>query len=310
MNKSFEIKDNQAGIRLDKFISENMPDISRSRIKQLIDFGSVLVCGKESKASYIIKEYDKIEIELPEPEPTEVIPQEMDLDIVFEDSDLLIVNKPKGLSVHPGAGHMDGTLVNGLMHHCKDLSGINGVLRPGIVHRIDKDTSGLIIVCKNDNAHQKIAKQLEEHSVTRIYHGIVEGTPKEYEGTIDKPIGRHKTNRKKMACNFDGKRAVTHYRVIESYPHASLVEFKLETGRTHQIRVHMASIGHPLLFDNVYGRMGNADKKLSKMRPELIEHGQVLHAMVIGFVHPSSGEYMEFKADYPEEFSFILNNLK
>ena len=240
-------------------------------------------------------------MQVPEPTKLEVLPEEMDLDIVYEDQDVILINKPKGMVVHPAAGHYTGTLVNGLMAHCKDdLSGINGVLRPGIVHRIDKDTTGILIVCKNDMAHQSIAKQLYDHSIKRKYHAIVYGNIKEEEGTVNAPIGRSLKDRKKMGIVMDGKHAVTHYRVLRRLKKGfTYIECQLETGRTHQIRVHMASIKHPLLGDDVYG------PKKSKYTLE----GQCLHAKVLGFVHPRTKEYMEFEVPLPEYFEKLLNKL-
>ena len=247
------------------------------------------------------KEGDKITLQIPEPEELEILPEKMDLDIVYEDQDVILINKPKNMVVHPAAGHYTGTLVNGLMAHCKDdLSGINGVLRPGIVHRIDKDTTGILIVCKNDMAHQSIAKQLYDHSITRKYHAIVYGNIKEEEGTVNAPIGRSLKDRKKMGIVMDGKHAVTHYKVLRRLKKGfTYIECQLETGRTHQIRVHMASIKHPLLGDDVYG------PKKSKYTLE----GQCLHAKVLGFVHPRTGEYMEFEVPLPEYFEKLLKKL-
>ena len=247
------------------------------------------------------KEGDKITLQIPEPEELEIFPEKMDLDIVYEDRDVILINKPKNMVVHPAAGHYTGTLVNGLMAHCKDdLSGINGVLRPGIVHRIDKDTTGILIVCKNDMAHQSIAKQLYDHSITRKYHAIVYGNIKEEEGTVNAPIGRSLKDRKKMGIVMDGKHAVTHYKVLRRLKKGfTYIECQLETGRTHQIRVHMASIKHPLLGDDVYG------PKKSKYTLE----GQCLHAKVLGFVHPRTGEYMEFEVPLPEYFEKLLKKL-
>jgi 23S rRNA pseudouridine1911/1915/1917 synthase len=257
--------------------------------------------GKTSKGNKKCKEGDVITLQVPEPTELEILPEEMNLDIVYEDQDVILINKPKGMVVHPAAGHYSGTLVNGLMAHCKDdLSGINGVLRPGIVHRIDKDTTGILIVCKNDMAHQSIAKQLYDHSITRKYHAIVYGNIKEEEGTVNAPIGRSLKDRKKMGIVMDGKHAVTHYKVLKRLKKGfTYIECQLETGRTHQIRVHMASIKHPLLGDDVYG------PKKSKYTLE----GQCLHAKVLGFVHPRTGEYMEFEVPLPEYFEKLLNKL-
>ena len=237
-----------------------------------------------------------------EPEPLDVKGEDIPLDIVYEDDDLLLINKARGMVVHPAPGHSSGTLVNAVISHVGDcLSSINGVLRPGIVHRIDKDTSGLLLVCKNDFSHKALAKQLEEHSITRRYHAICVGRMKEEQGTISAPIGRNEKDRKQQAINYKhGKEAVTHYRLLENLQNASLVECRLETGRTHQIRVHMKSIGHPLVGDPLYG---------PKKNPYAMK-GQALHAMVLGFVHPRTGEYMEFSADYPEDFKKLLSRLR
>ncbi len=310
MRRTLIIDLSMAGMRLDAALANVLEDISRSRLKALIDGGAVLVNGKPKKASCAVCGGDLIEVDIPDPVPDEVIPQKMDLEIVYEDDQLIVVNKPKGLSVHPGAGHADGTLVNGLLYHCRDLSGIGGVLRPGIVHRIDKDTSGILVVCKTDLAHRCIAAQLAEHSITRIYKGIASGNPDPAQGIVDAPIGRHRTDRKKMAVVSDGKRAVTHYETEEYFDGAALMRFRLETGRTHQIRVHMASIGHPLLFDSVYGRRGGVERELIAKRPSLKDTGQLLHAMTLGFLHPVSGEYMEFSAPLPEEFISVLQFLR
>ena len=289
------------GKRLDAALAEAFPAFSRSYLRSLIDDLRVNVNGKNEKASFRLTPGCRIEIDFPELIPLKALPEKMDLEIPYEDDDLLIVNKPKGLPVHPGAGHPDHTLVNGLLWHCEGrLSGINGVLRPGIVHRIDMDTSGLLIVCKNDESHRKIAEQLAVHSVTRVYEGVTVGTPKPESGTVRTMIGRHPTDRKKMSASpKNGKPAVTHYSLIASYPGYAHMQFRLETGRTHQIRVHMAYLHHPLLGDAVYG---------SEKNPFGIS-GQLLHAGTIGFIHPGSGEYMEFHAPRPEEFESVLRRL-
>ena len=298
----FVVTDEYEGLRIDKLISELMDSLSRSYIKKLIDDDKVKCNEKSVKASYNVSEGDRIELEIPPLEVPEIVPQDIPLDILYEDNDVLIVNKPKDMVVHPAAGHYEGTIVNAVMYHCKDnLSGINGVMRPGIVHRIDKDTTGSVIICKNDNAHIKIAEQLKEHSINRVYHAICHGVIKEDEGDIDAPIGRSQTDRKKMAIVEGGKEAITHYRVLERLNGYTFCEFKLETGRTHQIRVHMASLHHPLLGDEVYGPKKCPIKGLE---------GQTLHAWKIGFVHPTSGEYMEFEAPIPEYFQKLLNRLK
>ena len=291
-----------SGLRIDKYLSTVNEQLSRSYIQKLLKSGLVLVDGKPVKASYQVDEGDVISLDIPEAVEPEIEPENMDLDILYEDQDVILVNKPKGMVVHPAAGHYSHTLVNGLMHHCKDqLSGINGVMRPGIVHRIDMDTTGVIIACKNDMAHNSIAAQLKEHSITRRYQAIVHGVLKDDAGTVEGPIGRHPTDRKKMAINHkNGKEAVTHYKVLERFGQATYIECRLETGRTHQIRVHMASLGHPLLGDTVYG---------SSKNPYHLQ-GQALHAMILGFVHPITGEYLEFEAPLPEYFSKLLEKLR
>ena len=277
-----------AGVRIDKYLAEQLPDITRSYLQKLLKDGSVQMNGKPVKASTKTAVGAVIALTIPEPEEPEILPENIPLDILYEDSDVILINKPKNMVVHPAAGHYTGTLVNALMYHCRgDLSGINGVLRPGIVHRIDKDTTGVLIVCKNDRAHNALAEQLKEHSITRKYRAIVCGNLKEDEGTVDAPLGRHPQDRKKMAIvRSGGKRAVTHYRVLERFGNDTYIECQLETGRTHQIRVHMASLGHPLLGDEIYGRAKSPFKL----------EGQTLHAMVLGFIHPTTGEYMEFEA--------------
>mgnify|MGYP000541496818 FL=1 len=291
-----------SGNRVDKFLSEQFPDLSRSYIQKLIKDGHVTANGKIVKANYKLNALDTLALDKPELQEPDIVPENIPIDILYEDEDILIVNKPKGMVVHPSAGHYSGTLVNALMYHCKDqLSGINGIMRPGIVHRIDMDTTGSLLVCKNDFVHQDLAEQLKEHSIQRIYHAIVHGVIKEDEGTIDAPIGRHPIERKKMSVNYkNGKDAVTHYKVLERFKNATYVECRLETGRTHQIRVHMTSIGHPLLGDEVYG---------SGKNPYHLQ-GQTLHAMILGFVHPSTGEYMEFTAPLPEYFVKLLEKLR
>lgn len=287
--------------RLDKFLSAALPDQSRSYLQKIIKDGSVLVNGRAQKASYRMEDQDEVLVDLPELTEPEIEAENIPLDILYEDDDLLMVNKPKGMVVHPSAGHLTGTLVNAVMYHCKNrLSGINGVMRPGIVHRIDMDTTGVLVVCKNDKAHNHVAAQLKEHSITRKYRAIVHGVIKEEEGTVDAPIGRHPVERKKMAAGVkNGKRAVTHYRVLQRFRNHTYIECRLETGRTHQIRVHMASIGHPLLGDTVYGPAKNP----------LHLQGQTLHACVLGLVHPSTGEYLEVEAPLPCYFEKLLKSL-
>ncbi|MBR5508687.1 MAG: RluA family pseudouridine synthase [Lachnospiraceae bacterium] len=287
--------------RVDKFLSMMMPEQSRSYLQKIIKEGSVFVNGKPVKASYRMEAEDEVTIDLPELKEPEILAENIPLDILYEDADLLMVNKPKGMVVHPSAGHSSGTLVNAVMYHCKDqLSGINGVMRPGIVHRIDKDTTGALVICKNDLAHNHVADQLKVHSITRKYRAIVHGVIREEEGTVDAPIGRHPVERKKMAINEkNGKRAVTHYRVLQRFANHTYIECQLETGRTHQIRVHMASLHHPILGDTVYG----PDKN-----PYHLE-GQTLHAQVLGLIHPVTGAYIEAEAPLPEYFQKLLLKL-
>ena len=298
----FIVGPEEAGERLDRFLSNSAEDLSRSFLQKLICDGAVLADGKAQKASFHLTEGSVIEVHVPEAVSPDVVPQDIPLDIYYEDDDLLVVNKPQGLSVHPGPGHPDGTLVNALLFHCKgSLSGIGGVERPGIVHRIDKDTSGLLVICKNDRAHLSLSKQLAEHSVTRVYHGITIGVPRPAEGRIEGAIGRDRKDRKKMAMNVPGgKEAVTTYRVEEDLGGYAHCTFRLFTGRTHQIRVHMASTGHPLLGDPLYG----------PRKPFPGTGGQMLHAAVLGFVHPVTGAYMEFEAPLPESFTKILEALR
>ena len=285
--------------RIDRYVCSALADFSRSYIQKLIEDGKVTANNKCIKASYKVKPDDEISVTTPDSVVPDIVPEDIPLDILYEDADVIVVNKPKGMVVHPACGHYEHTLVNALMFHCKDdLSGINGVMRPGIVHRIDKDTSGSLIICKNDHAHEIIAKQLEEHSLKREYLAIVTGVINEDEGTIDKPIGRSSSDRKKMAVTPSGKRAVTHYEVIERLDRFTLVKCRLETGRTHQIRVHMASIGHPVAGDIVYG---------NGMKTPVDTHGQALHAKILGFIHPVSGEYIETDAPVPEYFERFIN---
>lgn len=292
------------GERIDKFLSCRLEEVSRSYIQKLIKEGHVSVNGKPVKANYKLGADDEICFEIPEAKEPDILPEDIPLDILYEDQDILVVNKPKGMVVHPAAGHYSGTLVNALMYHCKDsLSGINGVMRPGIVHRIDMDTTGSLLVCKNDEAHRILAEQLKEHTIRREYHAIVYGNLKDDAGTIDAPIGRHPVDRKKMSINHkNGKRAVTHYEVLERFGNFTYIRCRLETGRTHQIRVHMASLHHPLLGDEVYGP--------SSKPPFSGLKGQVLHAKILGIHHPSTGEYMEFDAPLPEYFVDLLQKLR
>lgn len=298
----FDISPEMEEERIDKCISSYMENLSRSYIQKIIKDGSVFVNDHTVKANYRVKVEDSIKFILPDSVEPNIPAQDIPLDIIYEDSDILIINKPKNMVVHPAPGHYEGTLVNAIMYHCKDeLSGINGVMRPGIVHRIDKDTTGSIIICKNDASHNAIAELLKTHDITRKYRAIVYGDIAEDSGTVDAPIGRHPNDRKKMAINEkNGKHAVTHYRVLERFGKYTYIECQLETGRTHQIRVHMASIGHPLLGDEVYA---------GRKSPFKLE-GQVLHAMTIGFKHPRSGEYIEFEAPLPQYFEKLLNTLR
>jgi 23S rRNA pseudouridine1911/1915/1917 synthase len=286
--------------RIDKVIAGINQDWSRTQVQQWIKDGNVKVNGKEVKANYKCEHGDIITIDIPKPEPLDVEPEEMELDIYYEDSDVIVVNKPRGMVVHPAPGHLSGTLVNGLLAHCKDLSGINGVLRPGIVHRIDKDTSGLLMVAKNDFAHESLAKQLLEKTVTRKYKAIVHGViPHDY-GTIDAPIGRDKRDRQSMTVTDEnGKEAITHFTVLERFKNYTFIECQLETGRTHQIRVHMKYIGYPLAGDPKYGP-----------KKTLPIEGQALHAGVLGFHHPRTNEYLEFEAPLPPEFEHLLTMLR
>ena len=289
------------GIRIDALLSEQMPELSRNFIQQLIAQGQVTINGRKAKKSDRPEAGDKIEVEVPEAKPLEVTAQEIPLDIVYEDSDVIVVNKPRGMVVHPAPGHEDGTLVNALMAHCGvSLSGINGVLRPGIVHRIDKDTSGLVIAAKNDSAHRSLAEQLKDHTLSRTYETVVCGNMREDSGTVDAPIGRHPVDRKRRAVTDRGsKRAVTHWRVLERFPGYTHLQCALETGRTHQIRVHMAYIGHPILGDTVYGHK----------KPELGQSCQCLHARRLQFIHPTTGELITVECHLPEYFIQVLDKL-
>ena len=288
------------GERIDKTLSELLTEMSRSALQKLVSEGCVLVNGKAVSKNYKMKNGDIVTVDIPEPKELKAKPQDIPIDIVYEDDSLLVVNKPQGMVVHPAAGNPDGTLVNALMYHCKGrLSSINGVIRPGIVHRIDKFTSGLLMVAKTDKAHNFLAEQIKDHSFTREYNAICVGRFKDLTGTVNEPIGRSKFDRKKMCVTYQNcKEAVTHYEVLEEFGQYSLVRFRLETGRTHQIRVHSAFIGHPVLGDDVYGK---AYKGLD---------GQCLHAKKLGFVHPESGEYMEFDSELPEYFVKVLEKLR
>ena len=293
--------EDNVGERIDKYLSNAIEGKTRSFIQGLIDDKAVIVNGKFIKSNYKLRKGDDIVVKLPEPIELDVKPENIELNIIYEDSDVIVVNKPKGMVVHPAPGNYNGTLVNGLLYHCKDLSGINGVIRPGIVHRIDKDTTGILVIAKNDDAHNSLAKQFKDHSIKREYYALVEGKFSKDSGTIDKPLGRNKKDRLKMDIVEDGRRAVTHYEVLEQYDKGvSLIKCTLETGRTHQIRVHMASIGHPLVGDLVYGF------KKQKFKIE----GQALHAKTLGFIHPRTGEYIEFTSELPEYFKELLDKLR
>lgn len=302
-NMNFQVTREEQGDRIDRYLASRLPDYSRSFLQKLVGEGRVLVGDKPVKSNYKINEGDRIILSVPDAVEPEIIPEPIPLDILYEDASLLVINKPKGMVVHPCPGHYSGTLVNALMYHCKDqLSGINGVMRPGIVHRIDQNTTGSLVVCKTDAAHRSLAEQLKVHSITRKYRAIVHGNLKEEEGTVNAPIGRHPVDRKKMAVNERcGRNAVTHYRVLERFGSFTYLECRLETGRTHQIRVHMASIGHPLLGDDVYGPSRCPIPGLT---------GQTLHAMTLGFIHPETGTYMEFEAPLPEYFENLLEKLR
>lgn len=297
----FKVTEENKGLRIDKYLSEKIQDKSRSFIQGLIDNKNILVNNREIKSNYKLRLSDEIVIDLPEPIELNVEAEDIKINIVYEDKDVAVINKDKGMVVHPAPGNYSGTLVNALLHHCKDLSGINGVVRPGIVHRIDKDTSGILVIAKNDDAHNELAKQFKDHSIKREYYALVENRFSKTEGLIDKPLGRNKKDRLKMGIVEDGKRAVTHYEVLESYNNGIvLVKCRLETGRTHQIRVHMASIGHPLIGDELYG----AKKQKVKVQ------GQALHAKNLGFIHPSTKEYVEFESELPKYFIDLIEKFR
>ena len=300
--EEYELTADESGERIDKFLSRNYENLSRSYIQKLLKDGNIIVNKLAVKANYKIASGDVIHIRIPESEPLDILPENIPLDILYEDSDILIVNKPKGMVVHPSPGHYTHTLVNAVLYHCGgNLSGINGVIRPGIVHRIDMNTTGSLLICKNDRAHQILAEQLKEHSITRRYHAIVHGNIKEDSGTVDAPIGRHPADRKKMSTKSQhGRHAVTHYRVLERFGSYTYIECELETGRTHQIRVHMSSIGHPILGDDVYG----------PARCPFQLEGQTLHAKTLGIIHPSTKKYMEFDAPLPQYFQNLLTMLR
>jgi 23S rRNA pseudouridine1911/1915/1917 synthase len=301
-NNVFEIAPEDADKRLDVWLTAALKDYSRSYIDKLIQDGNVTVNGKNVKSGYKLKTGDAVAVNVPEPRPLEVSAEDIELDIIHEDEDIIVINKPRGMVVHPAAGNYSGTLVNALLRHCgQSLSDINGVIRPGIVHRIDKDTSGVLVIAKNNKAHKVLSDMLKEHDIKRIYTAVAEGIITEEQGTVDAPIGRHPVDRKKMAVNLkNGRRAVTHFKVLERFKNATLLELRLETGRTHQIRVHMSYIGHPLVGDSVYGR---------KKQTYGFE-GQALHAGTLGFIHPGTGEYVEYTAKPPEEFTALVERLR
>lgn len=301
MEKYFTVE-TEEGVRIDRYLAEELPELSRSYIQKLVKDNYIKVNEKPVKANYRLCFDDRIELTIPDLKEPEIEAEALSLDILYEDKDIIIVNKPKGMVVHPAPGHYSGTLVNALLYHCREeLSGINGVMRPGIVHRIDMDTTGSLLVCKNDAAHQALAEQLKEHSIERVYEAIVHGNIKEDTGTIDAPIGRHSTDRKKMSVHAKhSRRAVTHYKVLERFGDFTHIECRLETGRTHQIRVHMASVGHPLLGDKVYGPAKCPFKHLQ---------GQTLHARTLGITHPVTGEYLEISAPLPAYFVELLDRL-
>lgn len=290
------------GTRIDAWLSNSLSDCSRSFIQKLIGDSMVWVNGKAVKSNYKLKSGDEIKVSIPDPVMLDVCPEKIDLDIVYEDEHILVINKAKGMVVHPAAGNYSGTMVNALMEHCKDgLSDINGVIRPGIVHRIDKDTSGLLVVAKNNIAHERLSDKLKVHDIKRVYVALVDGIIREDAGKIDAPVGRHPVERKKMAVNLkNGRRAVTYFKVLERFQNATYIQVTLETGRTHQIRVHMAYIGHPVIGDAVYGRK----------KQEYFNEGQVLHAKVLGFVHPVEDRYMEFESDLPDYFKELLESFR
>lgn len=299
--REWEIDKAHQSLRLDKFLAEQLSEeVSRSQIQQWIRDGHVTINGASGKANARLNAADHVQLQMPEPEAVDIQPEELPLDVIYEDADVIVINKPRGMVVHPAPGHNSGTVVNALLHHCKDLSGINGELRPGIVHRIDKDTSGLIMAAKNDKAHAGLSEQLKQHQVERKYLAVVHGVPSHLQGTVDAPIGRDRQDRKMFAVTeHNSKEAITHFVVLEKFANAALLELKLETGRTHQIRVHMKFIGHPLVGDPMYGRSRG-----------ITMNGQALHAAVLGFEHPRTGRKLKFDAEPPQDFQQLLHRLR
>ncbi len=300
--EEIELICDEKDIRLDAWLTGRLQKFSRSYVQQLINENKVLVNGKNTRSNYKMRLKDQVLVTIPDPQTLDVKAEKIDFEVLYEDDDIIVVNKPRGMVVHPAAGNYSGTLVNALMDYCGDeLSDINGVIRPGIVHRIDKDTSGVLVIAKNNQAHERLSEKLKEHDIKRIYAAVVEGVIREQSGKIDAPIGRHPVDRKKMAVNTKaGRRAVTYFKVLERYKDSTYIELQLETGRTHQIRVHMSYIGHPLVGDEVYGRKSGSHGL----------HGQALHARVLGFVHPATGRYMEFESELPLYFQNLLKVLR
>ena len=315
MDKTLHIivPDGAGGTRLDAFLASVVPELTRAAVQRLIEDGDVLLGGVVQKSSYKVSGGEEISVTIPPPEPSSAIPEEMQLDILYEDPDLIVINKPAGMTVHPGAGVNSGTLVNGLLAHCSDLSGIGGEIRPGIVHRIDKDTTGILVVAKNDAAHEGLAVQFRAHSVKRVYVALVFGCPRTDKGRVESIIGRHPVDRKRMSGSAKhGRHAVTHWKVLARFPEVTLLKLRLETGRTHQIRVHMSESGHPLVGDPVYGGSARAaGLKSPEFRGMVKKFGrQALHAKTLGFRHPTTGEYIEFDSELPEDMQTLLDYLE